>query len=54
MGACDHGACKEEGERMKEIVMKIIFLDDEDYYKFMDDMGCADEDEDIRIPTSVR
>lgn len=35
---------------MKEITLKITFPNDEDYYKFLDNMGCADDDEDIRIP----
>lgn len=35
---------------MKEITLKITFPDDKDYYKFLDNFGCADDGEDIRIP----
>ena len=41
---------EQESEGMKTVTLELTFKDDEDYYRFLDNFGCADEDEDIRIP----
>ena len=41
---------EQESEGMKTVTLELTFKDDEDYYRLLDNFGCADEDEDIRIP----
>lgn len=39
---------------MKEVTLKIMFQDESDYYKFMDNISCSDENENIRIPHNCK
>ena len=45
---------EERGERMRKVQMEFSFKNDDEYFRFMDTLGCAKEGTYIRVPVKCK